>query len=379
MPNLYTTYDAVQPPEIISPDTQQNYQEIQALTMPNNLNEDKGLDWNFIEQPSNDPDIKPVQIEQPPIQQQANVDSSAAAKVIDTARQFVGGKYTWGGSSPSTGFDCSGLIQYAFKQVGINLPRTAAAQGKAGQEVDKQSARPGDIIWFGSRNSPSGQHVGLISRIENGQIYIIDAAGKAKGILERPLPNMPIKSIRRLLGGDFSIRTSSGSQVIGSGISTAMANQIKRMEGGNTTAKTNSQFGEKFATGAYGMTREFDRPGAPAIKAGTTFSRERWDSIFNAFYTQRVNEWKQVLQGLPNVTQDKLDALASISGSGNWASARGKFGKFIVQNWNNPQAIYNKWLKSGITAAGNGKVMRGLVKRRYLEANWFFGNKLNFN
>lgn len=78
-------------------------------------------------------------------------NDATTQKVIDVARSFVGGKYTWGGTSPSTGFDCSGLMQYAFKQAGINLPRTAAAQGKVGQEVPSiNQAKPGDLIWFGS-------------------------------------------------------------------------------------------------------------------------------------------------------------------------------------------------------------------------------------
>ena len=81
---------------------------------------------------------------------------------------------------------------------------------------------------------------------------------------------------------------------------------------------------------------------------------------------------------LQMVTQDKIDALSSISASGNWASPNGEFGRFIVQNWNNPQVIYNKWIRTGITARGNGKIQKGLIKRRQLEANWFFGNKLNF-
>lgn len=372
MPELFTTFESVTPPSIISPDTQQNYQEIKSLEIPETTVEDPSIDWNFMYQEEPELDKPLFENNNQNIYNQNN--SQTVSQVINQARQFLGGKYSWGGSSPSTGFDCSGLMQYVFKSVGINLPRTAMQQGKVGQEVNLQQAQPGDIIWFGSKNSPSGQHVGLISRIDNGQIYIIDAAGKKLGIVERALPNLQIKSIRRLLGG-----TSNGIQLHASGISQQMASQIKKMEGGQQTAKANSQFGESFATGAYGMTREFDKPGAPTIKPGTRFSKERWDNIFNAFYSQKANEWKHVLSGLPNVTQDKIDALASISASGNWASPNGEFGRFIVQNWNNPQAIYNKWIRTGITARGNGRVMKGLVKRRQLEANWFFGNKLNFS
>lgn len=198
MAELFTTYESVQPPEIVTPDVKQNYQEIQALSIPDNLNEkDNEIDWSFLEQKNED--LDPIEFKTNPIQN-TNNNSSAIQKVIDTARSFVGTKYSWGGSSPTTGFDCSGLLQYAFRAAGINLPRTAAQQGKVGQAVDRQQAQPGDMIWFGSKNSPSGQHIGLVSRVENGQIYIIDAAGKKLGVTERALPNLQIKSIRRVFG-----------------------------------------------------------------------------------------------------------------------------------------------------------------------------------
>lgn len=208
MSELFTTYESVQPPEIVTPEVQQNYQEIQALTIPDNL--DKGLDW----MESRDEELEPIKFEQATPKLQTSKNNSAAQRVIDTARQFVGTKYSWGGSSPTTGFDCSGLMKYAFKSAGINLPRTAAQQGKMGQAIDIKQAQPGDMIWFGSKNSPSGQHIGLISRVENGQIYIIDAAGKKLGVTERALPNLQIKSIRRVLGGN-NRSDSFAQQVLG--------------------------------------------------------------------------------------------------------------------------------------------------------------------
>lgn len=193
----FTTYEAIQPPQVIAPDVQQNYQEIQSMKEPEQEQEDSGIDWSFIE--NQDQDLEKPQ-QQTPTQNTSQIGQS----VVNFARQFIGGKYSWGGSSPTTGFDCSGLIKYVFGKAGINLPRTAAQQGKIGQAINLQQAQPGDVIWFGSKSSPSGQHIGLVSRIDNGQIYIIDAAGKKMGIVERPLPNLAIKSIRRILGNTFS-------------------------------------------------------------------------------------------------------------------------------------------------------------------------------
>ena len=196
MAELFTTFESVSPPDIIAPDVQQNYQEIQSMQQPTQEVEDLNIDWSFLDEPEQD-------IQEPTFNYTPSKfedTSSTAQKVINQARQFLGGKYSWGGSSPNSGFDCSGLIKYVFNSVGIDLPRTATQQGKVGQEINLQQAQPGDIIWFGSKNSPSGQHIGLISRIDNGQIYIRDAAGKKLGRVERQLPNLQIKSVRRILG-----------------------------------------------------------------------------------------------------------------------------------------------------------------------------------
>lgn len=194
MAELFTTFESVEPPKIVSPEAKQIYQETQAYTMPSNLEDN--VNWDFLEDPNES--LSPVKS----VKQKQ--DDSPIQKVINTAKSFIGSKYSWGGSSPSTGFDCSGLMQYAFKQAGIDIPRTAAQQGKVGQEINLQQAQPGDMIWFGSKQSPSGQHIGLISRIDNGQIYIIDAAGKKLGVVERALPNLQIKSVRRIFGSTLN-------------------------------------------------------------------------------------------------------------------------------------------------------------------------------
>lgn len=69
-------------------------------------------------------------------------------KVVNEAKKYIGVPYLWGGTTPA-GFDCSGLVQYVFKNsVGINLPRTAAQQGATGKEVSLNSLLPGDILFF---------------------------------------------------------------------------------------------------------------------------------------------------------------------------------------------------------------------------------------
>ena len=73
--------------------------------------------------------------------------SEAGGSIMAIAARYEGTPYVYGGTSPS-GFDCSGYVQYVFKQVGISLPRTASAQSQAGPRVSRSEARPGDIVSF---------------------------------------------------------------------------------------------------------------------------------------------------------------------------------------------------------------------------------------
>jgi cell wall-associated NlpC family hydrolase len=85
-----------------------------------------------------------------------------AAQVVQTALEALGTPYVWGGSAEN-GFDCSGLIQYAYGQYGISLPRTSRDQAKTGGEVSAMvdALRPGDILLFSSVPGSGVTHVGL--------------------------------------------------------------------------------------------------------------------------------------------------------------------------------------------------------------------------
>jgi cell wall-associated NlpC family hydrolase len=91
--------------------------------------------------------------------------SSVGNAIVAAAKNFLGIKYTWGGTSPKTGFDCSGLVQYVFHKFGINTPRVSQEQFKSGQPVDAKHARPGDLVFFAKGGDV--HHVGIY--IGNGQ------------------------------------------------------------------------------------------------------------------------------------------------------------------------------------------------------------------
>lgn len=85
--------------------------------------------------------------------------SGSAQAAIAEAGKYLGRSYVWGGNNPSTGFDCSGLTQWSFKQAGVSLPRTAAQQYLATQRVSASEAKAGDLVFFSYGSGIA--HVGI--------------------------------------------------------------------------------------------------------------------------------------------------------------------------------------------------------------------------
>jgi cell wall-associated NlpC family hydrolase len=92
--------------------------------------------------------------------QHAGQPGRVGEAALRVALRYLGTPYQWGGSNPSTGFDCSGLVQYAYAQEGLHLPRVAAAQFDAGIPVARDDLRPGDAVFFADPNGYV-HHVGL--------------------------------------------------------------------------------------------------------------------------------------------------------------------------------------------------------------------------
>jgi cell wall-associated NlpC family hydrolase len=72
-------------------------------------------------------------------------DGSIGAQAVAIAMQYIGIAYTYGGESPGSGFDCSGLIKYVYAQLGVDLPHSSSSMVAAGYQV--ASPIPGDIVW----------------------------------------------------------------------------------------------------------------------------------------------------------------------------------------------------------------------------------------
>ncbi|MBC7551759.1 MAG: C40 family peptidase, partial [Cellulomonas sp.] len=86
----------------------------------------------------------------------SSTDVALGERVLASAREHLGVPYVWGGEDPS-GFDCSGLVQYAFAKNGIDLPRVSQDQAHAGREVPLADAVPGDLVFSGD----PVDHVGI--------------------------------------------------------------------------------------------------------------------------------------------------------------------------------------------------------------------------
>jgi cell wall-associated NlpC family hydrolase len=78
----------------------------------------------------------------------ANVPAAQYGSVVSIALQYLGIPYVWGGSSPATGFDCSGFVAYVYAQVGVSLPHHAASQYSYGTPVPFDQLAPGDLVFF---------------------------------------------------------------------------------------------------------------------------------------------------------------------------------------------------------------------------------------
>ena len=69
-------------------------------------------------------------------------------RVVTYARHFIGTPYSWGGSSPRSGFDCSGLVRFVYGHFGIRLPHSSWGDLSHGRRITRGSLRPGDLVFF---------------------------------------------------------------------------------------------------------------------------------------------------------------------------------------------------------------------------------------
>jgi len=105
--------------------------------------------------------------------------AASAARVVPTAERYLGTPYRYGGTSPVTGFDCSGFVQYVFGRNRVKLPRTSRQQAKVGKAMPRRfaSLSPGDLVMFAERGEPIS-HVAIYA----GRNRIIHASSSGGAV-----------------------------------------------------------------------------------------------------------------------------------------------------------------------------------------------------
>ena len=109
--------------------------------------------------------------------------NSKMDKAIELLKQQLGKPYVWGDEGPDS-FDCSGLVQYIYKNaLGINLPRVSYDQSKVGQAVSREDLQPGDLVFFDTMDKGKVSHVGMYI----GNNEFIHAANSKRGVIKSTL------------------------------------------------------------------------------------------------------------------------------------------------------------------------------------------------
>ena len=116
-----------------------------------------------------------------------------AESLISYAKQFIGNKYVWGGTSLTNGTDCSGFTLRVFQKFGYSLPRTSAEQAGCGSSVKLSELKPGDLVFY--KRGGRVHHVAIY--IGGGQI--VHAAGAKWGIITSNMNYSRVSHARRIL------------------------------------------------------------------------------------------------------------------------------------------------------------------------------------
>lgn len=105
--------------------------------------------------------------------------------IVHAAMESMGAPYRWGGHTPGQGFDCSGLVLYAYQTAGIPVPRTARLQFRQGKQINRQQLLPGDLVFFTIPSKKANFHVGIYT----GSNRFIHAPGRKRPVIHSDLDN----------------------------------------------------------------------------------------------------------------------------------------------------------------------------------------------
>ena len=150
--------------------------------------------------PTPKPTVKPSPTP-PPTPSPEEVAAQEGLDAANLCWGFIGTNYKYGGKTPESGFDCSGLVYYVYSQLGYTLERVANAQSKQGILIEKDNMQPGDVLCFGAPDYCG--HVGVYV----GDGWYIHAMGAEFGVvltsLDDPYIKRPKYEARRIAGCEW--------------------------------------------------------------------------------------------------------------------------------------------------------------------------------
>jgi hypothetical protein len=153
----------------------------------------------------------------------APAPAASSSQAVAIASRQLGTPYVFGGEQPG-GFDCSGLVQWTYKQLGVDLPRTAAQQGRTGTAVSPADAQPGDLVYFDKAGPVD--HIGIYAG--NGRWVVAPHTGANVRIEDVDLSKAT--SIRRVGGspavaGDWAAGLPAAARPYAGAIARAAAQE----------------------------------------------------------------------------------------------------------------------------------------------------------
>lgn len=113
--------------------------------------------------------------------------------VANTAKQYIGLDYVWGGESLSTGVDCSGFTKAIYAKYGYSLPHSAKSQRSSGKSVSSANRKPGDLICYSAKNGV--YHVGIYV----GNNKVVHASSKKTGVKTSTWNYRSVYCVRRMI------------------------------------------------------------------------------------------------------------------------------------------------------------------------------------
>lgn len=117
------------------------------------------------------------------LEQTAGASNSTGQAALEAAETKIGAPYVWGATGPDA-FDCSGLTSWAYKQAGVDIPRTSEQQAASGTPVDINDLQPGDLVTF----YEGASHVGIYA----GDGQVLNAPSAGQPVSYAPIDSMPI-------------------------------------------------------------------------------------------------------------------------------------------------------------------------------------------